>query len=243
VDWLAARERTIFFALDGHPAGAVARALAVALLVVSRRGLVWWVLLACAFVFGGRRARRVAVTAAVALALAGLLSWGVEGLFQREVPALAYGSGVFSLARFQPRFSFPEARAALAFAALPFLGRGRGGAALILWVLGVLTALAGIWAGAYYPTDALAGAALGWVGARLAVWLLGSPFRRPPGHLVPWTGAEASPVAAAAEEAGGRRRHRRLRGRRPGAGPRPARPPGPGPRPGPTGPRGRRPRR
>ena len=184
MDWLASQERALFFALNGHPGGALPRALAVALLTGSRDGLCWWVVTVLLSLTGGRRGRRVAVTAATALALAALAAWGLRGLVERAVPALQYGD-VYSLAAFVPPFSFPAARVAESFAAVPFFGRGRSVRAGVVWAVAVLVADAGIYAGAHLPSDALGGAAIGLLAARVAIWLLGSPFRRRPGPFLP----------------------------------------------------------
>lgn len=183
MDWLASQDRVLFFALNGHPGGALPRALAVALLTGSRGGLCWWVAAALLSLTGGRRGRRVAVTAATALALAALAASGLRGLVERAVPAVQYGD-VYTLAAFVPPFSFPAARVAEAFAAVPFFGRGRGARATLVWAVAALVADAGIYAGAHLPSDALGGAAIGLLAARVAIWLLGNPFRRRPGPFL-----------------------------------------------------------
>lgn len=169
----------------GHPFGGLPRALADFALLLSGHGVCWLVLFLLLFLAGGRRGRRVALTGVLAVLLAhAVAAWGLEGLFQRPDPATAL-SPLATLPAFQQRFSFPAVRLAESFAALPFLTRGGPAATGLLWALTGGVAWAELYAGAAYPTDLLTGAVVGLACAGLAVWLLGNPFRRRGGQVIP----------------------------------------------------------
>ncbi len=175
-------------ALAGHPAWL--RPAAVSLLHLSRAGALWLVLFALFFLIGGRRGRRIAITGAVAVLLAHALAvWGLQGLFQRAGPAQTL-PGLHILSVPQPPFSFPAERTAQAFAAAPFLTRGTGAGPAVVWTLVGAVAWADAFSGLYFPTDVLAGAAVGVGSAMVAMWLLGDPFHRPRGHLLPLPGRQ-----------------------------------------------------
>jgi membrane-associated phospholipid phosphatase len=183
VSGLWAADARLFHLLAGHPAWA--RDLAQAFLWLSTRAAVWLVLFGLAFVAGGRRGRRIAVTGLCALLLAHAASaWALMGLVQRPGPAETL-PGVVVLLRHPPPFSFPAERSAMAFAAAPFLTRGNGAAPVAVWLLALGISWAQVYGGACFPTDVAAGAAVGLCCARAAVWLLGNPFRRARGQLVP----------------------------------------------------------
>jgi len=195
-------DHRLFLLLNGHPAAALARALAGLLLRVGTGGACWLALFLFVFLIGGRRGRRIALTGALAVLLAhAVAAWGLEGLVQRADPRLVLPPGVFTLAPFQPPFSFPATRVAAAFAALPFLNRGGTTATALVWAVAVGLAWAEVYGGAAFPTDALAGLLIGLACARLATWLLGDPFRRRPGPLIPLSrrgrGTPAAPLSPA----------------------------------------------
>lgn len=219
MDWLAAKERGLFFTLNGHPAGTLPHACAALLLAISRGDVCWWALFALVFLVGGRRGRRVALTGALALLLAHAGAWGLRGLVQRAAPIEQYGTAAFVQPGVAPTFSFPWAAAAGAFAALPFLTRGGGVPAGAVWVLAVLLAAVGVYTGAAFPTDVLAGAAVGLASAGTAVWLLGDPFRRRPGPLLPLR--RRGKIEPAADPSPVRRRRGARPLRRPARRPRP----------------------
>lgn len=184
--WLWSADDSLFRLLNGHPSVAPVRALAGVLLRLGVGGALWWAIFLLAFVAGGRRGRRIAVTGAVAVLLAHITAvWGLEGLVQRADPSAVLSRGVFTLPAFQPRFSFPASEAAQAFAAVPFLRRSGGAGSALAWLLAAGTAWAEVYAGASFPTDAVAGLLVGLLCARGALWLLGNPFRRPVGQVIP----------------------------------------------------------
>jgi membrane-associated phospholipid phosphatase len=197
VDWLAAKERALFFAIDGHPPWPVARLLASLLLTVSAGDACWWVLFGLYFLVGRRRGRRVAVTGALALLLAHGAAWGLRGLVQRAAPGEVYGAAVFVLPRFAPAFAF--------------LARGGDAPATFLRVVAALLCAAGVYAGVHFPSDAAAGALLGALAARAAVWLLGDPFRRRTGTVLPFR--RRGEAVAARPQGPPRPRRRSARGR------------------------------
>ena len=181
--WLWAADARWVLSLSGHPAWL--RPTAVFVLRAARAGICWLALFGLLFLIGGRRGRRIALTGclAVLLAHAGAV-WGLQGLVQRALPAASV-AGVHLVPLRHPPFSFPAERTAQAFAAAPLLTRGSGAGPVVVWALALAVAWADAFSGFYYPTDILGGALVGLAGAAAAVWLLGDPFHRPRGHLVP----------------------------------------------------------
>lgn len=118
-----------------------------------------------------RRRRRLAVSAGLAavaaLAVNGLIGWA----WYRPRPFLVRPASVHVLVRHGADPSFPSDHAALAFAlaaALWELGAAWGWPLL---ALGAAVAVARVFVGVHWPTDVLAGAAIGLVLGRLAVGL------------------------------------------------------------------------
>ena len=193
--WLWAADGMVFHAIYGTPRGALPRGLASLLLRIGTGGALWLILFALLFLGGGRRGRRVALTGALAVLLAHAAAvWGLQGLFQRAGPSATY-PGVTLLARWSGPFSFPAGRVAQAFAAAPLLTRGSGAGPVVVWSLVIGVAYASIYIGASFPTDAAAGAAVGLACAGGAVWLLGDPFRRRAGLLLPLPRRQRHPAA------------------------------------------------
>jgi membrane-associated phospholipid phosphatase len=185
VHGLLGADAAVFRALYAHPPWGAVRALARLVLRVSGGGACWLVLFGLLFLFGGRRGRRIALTGALAVLVAHAVAvWGLSGLVQRPGPA-AVLPGVVPLLPRGTAFSFPSGRVAGAFAAAPFLMRGSGAGPAAVALLALAIAWAGVYGGLNFPTDALAGAAVGLAAAGAAVWILGDPFRRRHGALVP----------------------------------------------------------
>ena len=181
--WLWVVDARLLLAINAHPGWL--RPAAVLVLRLARAGVCWLVLFGLLFVIGGRRGRRIALTGALAVLLAHVVAvWGLQGLVQRAGPGASL-AGVHPVPLRQPPFSFPAERTAQAFAAAPFLTRGSGAGPTVGWLLVLAVAWADAFSGFYFPTDVMGGALAGLGGAALSVWLLGDPFRRPKGHLIP----------------------------------------------------------
>ncbi len=175
---IAALERGLFMALNGHPAGAPVRAAVRFFLHISAHGVCWLVLFGIVFLFGGRRGRRVALTGVLAVLSAQFLAAVIlRGLVQRADPSVQYTS-VLLMQSFAVPFSFPASRAAASFAALPFLGKGSRFATLVFRIFAVLIAYAGVYSGTHFPSDELGGALVGLFAAGAMVWILGNPYHR-----------------------------------------------------------------
>ena len=188
---LWAVDHLVFFAFNGHPGGRAFRALFRFVLQISTGGAVWLGLFALGFIGGGPRGRRIALTGALAVLLAHAFAvWGLQGLVQRSDPSHVL-TGVRVMAAFQAPFSFPATRVAQSFAALPYLSRSGGAGTVLFWALAILVAIGSVYAGVAFPTDVLAGIGVGWCASRLTRWLLGDPFQRRHGHLVPLPRARA----------------------------------------------------
>ena len=184
--WVWRADRSLFFLLNGRPGGALAHGVALAVLWLSSGGACWLTLFAVAFVLGGRRGRRLAVTGVVALLLAHAAAvWGLEGLAQRASPVHTYaGVRVLSGVRL-PRFSLPATRMAEACAAWPLLRRGGGLLRALVDAFTAAVAWSAVYSGAHFPSDVAAGALIGLLGAAAALWLLGDPAARRQGAFVP----------------------------------------------------------
>ena len=131
-----------------------ARFLAEVLILIGPLSLVWlWIL-------GDLRDRR----AAVAAALAGVLALGVAGLISSQIDRPR--PFVVGLARnyldHVADSSLPSDHAALLFALAAGLAlRRRAGPAALLFFVGALVGAARVYLGAHYPSDIVAGGALG----------------------------------------------------------------------------------
>jgi undecaprenyl-diphosphatase len=145
----------------------------------------------CAFLLSTARVRRLAE-----IGLAALLTYGAaeaaKTAFPRARPQRAIAAA-FADGRAEAAFgtaltsrSFPSGHATTAFAAagvlcawagaLPTRGRRRLARALAL-ALAALTGIARIYAGAHWPLDVLAGAAIGSLAAFVAVFVVGKVAR------------------------------------------------------------------
>lgn len=137
-------------------------------------------LLAGLFVLSGAHrvaaARRGVVAAGASAALALAIAQVIAGLVDRPRPYVADPSGLHLFASRSPDPSFPSDHATAAFAvALAIWLRNRRWGALAL-VMAAVLALGRVAVGVHYPSDVVAGAALG-MAAALALWV--PPMRRP----------------------------------------------------------------
>jgi len=140
----------------GHarPLDAAARALSA----FGERGVGWVGLGVAAAVLDRRRRPGFLAAAAVAPAALGL-NYLVKLAVGRERPLVA---GHPPLVAAPSRLSFPSAHAATSVAAAGALGRVAPGARPALYILAALTCAGRPYLGMHYPSDVIAGAALGW---------------------------------------------------------------------------------
>jgi undecaprenyl-diphosphatase len=150
---------------------------------IGTGGAVWIALAAVAFALGGRRGRRLAVTAVFALLVAAVASDLVlKGLVQRPRPfdATQLGAAVRLLGPPPSSFSFPSGHTSASFAVAPVLARAGRPSAVLAWLLAAGIAFSRIYVGAHFPGDVLGGVVVGLASARLAIWALGEAPPRSP---------------------------------------------------------------
>jgi undecaprenyl-diphosphatase len=120
-------------------------------------GALWLVL----FWRAGRKGRIVALATLVVIALSDQSSANLfKSLFSRARPPYALDS-VRLLVDTTRSFSFPSAHAANAFAVATFVSTFYRRTRVWLYVAAALIAYSRVYVGVHYPTDVLAGAALG----------------------------------------------------------------------------------
>ncbi len=168
----ADRRILVAFRTRGH-APAVERAAGV-LGALGERGAGWAAIgLAGAALHPGARRRWLRAAAAAPVAV--LANYAVKLAVGRERPRI---DGHPPLARAPSRLSFPSAHAASSVAAAIVLGRLAPGARAPLYALAAASCLGRPYLGMHYPSDVLAGAALG--------ALIGATYPLPPEVL--WRG-------------------------------------------------------
>jgi undecaprenyl-diphosphatase len=134
-------------------------------------GIIWYTLIACLALFFGDDGRRTALRCAFAGGTGLLLYRGLKGVLVRERPFITHSS-IVCAGRALDRFSFPSGHTlhAVSFtllicSAMPIL-------LLLLMPLAVLIALSRVVLGLHYPSDVLAGGALGAsLGLATMAWL------------------------------------------------------------------------
>lgn len=171
----ADRRLLLAFRTRGHTA-TLERA-AGALGAFGERGVGWAAIgLAGAAIRPGARRRWLGAAAAAPVAVA--VNYAVKLAVGRERPLI---EGYPPLASAPSRLSFPSAHAASSVAAAIVLGRVAPGARAPLYALAASTCLGRPYLGMHYPSDVLAGAALGAVIGRAyplppeVVWRGGPP--------------------------------------------------------------------
>jgi undecaprenyl-diphosphatase len=168
---------------------------------VGAAELIFLVLLAGLFVlargFQRRRARRGAVAAGLSAAVALAIGQVLSTLVHRPRPFVADPSAVHLFARHAADAGFPSDHATASFAiAVAILLRSRRWGYLTL-AMAVVLSVGRVAMGFHYPSDVLAGAALG---SAVAIALYAPPVRRPLHALADragaiWDGAVGSAVA------------------------------------------------
>lgn len=109
-----------------------------------------------------RGARRRAATAMVAALLATGLSRIVELFLYRPRPFVA-NPDIRNLLSIQPSGAFPSEHATALLALASVLGSAWSVRTPIAWLLALGAAVSRVFAGAHYPSDVLAGGAVGWL--------------------------------------------------------------------------------
>ncbi len=131
-------------------------------------------------IWGGRRGRMAAVALIIAIALTDQISCSViKPLVGRVRPcnALTPAQCRLLVGR-SSAMSFPSAHAANSFAMATVASWWLRGLAPLFYFVAVVVAYSRVYVGVHYPLDALAGAVLGALLGRLALWLVVGVRRR-----------------------------------------------------------------
>jgi undecaprenyl-diphosphatase len=136
---------------------------------VGASELLFLAMLVVAFVVGGRGVRRAVVAAGLSAGLALALAKVLSVLVDRPRPFVAHPHAVHLFARHAADAGFPSDHATAAFAvAVAILLRYRAWGSVLLAAATVLAA-GRVAIGVHYPSDVIAGAALG-AACALALW-------------------------------------------------------------------------
>lgn len=121
---------------------------------------------------GARRtvARRAGVAAAASVALALLAGHLLSTIVDRPRPFVAHAGAIHAFLAHAADPSFPSDHATAAFAIATAVALRMRGPGIVLLVLATIVAAGRVFLGLHYPSDVLAGAALG-AAAALACWL------------------------------------------------------------------------
>ena len=171
-------DRDVFLWVVEHRVGPL-DPLFVALTVVGYAGLAWIGLAPLVALRAGRRPLLVAAATAVAVWSADLTALGVKALVDRARP-------IETIPEADPLIggtigsSFPSGHAATSFAGALVLAAVLPRAAPALVALALAVSFSRIYVGAHYPSDVLAGAALGVVFGLVALRIPRSPSRSRP---------------------------------------------------------------
>jgi undecaprenyl-diphosphatase len=123
-------------------------------------GILWYALIAALALFFGSEGRIAALRCALA-GVAGLLLYrGLKGVLIRERPFITHSS-IVCAARPLDRFSFPSGHTLHAVSFTILIGAAVPAAVLLLAPVALLIALSRVVLGLHYPSDVLAGAAIG----------------------------------------------------------------------------------
>ena len=138
----------------------------------------WYPLLAglwlAMIIWGGRRGRMAAVALVIAVALTDQISCGIiKPLVGRVRPCSALSPEQCRLlVGRSSSMSFPSAHAANSFAMAAVVSWRFGRVAPLLYFFAAAVAYSRVYVGVHYPLDSLAGAVLGALLGRLAIWLV-----------------------------------------------------------------------
>lgn len=130
--------------------------------VASRAGdgVIWYGLIAGLALFFGPEGRVAALRCALAGLVGLLLYRGLKGVLVRERPFITHRS-IVCAARPLDRFSFPSGHTLHAVSFTILIGTTVPGALLLLAPVALLIAMSRVVLGLHYPSDVLAGAAIG----------------------------------------------------------------------------------
>jgi membrane-associated phospholipid phosphatase len=146
----------------GHSPPAVERAV-LAFTRIGEHGALWQLLCAVGAVLDPAR-RPLYLRTMRTVMLAYLVNIALKHIVRRRRPEL---DGLPALSSTVTSLSYPSAHATTSFAAARILTRDGGLPCLPVYALAKAMALSRIYAGVHYPTDVLAGAALGTAMAEL----------------------------------------------------------------------------
>jgi len=154
-------------------------------------GIAWILLL----IFGGRRGRVMAVMLGVTLLLTDQISSHVIKPWVARTRPCFEVAGVEALMAQVRSSSFPSSHAANIFGAATMLSLGAGGWWRLTYALAILVGLSRVYVGVHYPSDVVAGMALGiLVGA--TVWALGGALGLSGSRAEPAAGSPAGALGA-----------------------------------------------
>jgi undecaprenyl-diphosphatase len=144
--------------------------------------------------WGSQNARHGVVAAGLSAALALLIAQFVANLWDRPRPYLAHPVEAHLFIAPSPDSSFPSDHATAAFAIAMAIWLRNRRAGEVALVMAALLGISRVAVGTHYPSDVLAGAAIG-IAAALAFWI---PAVREPLHrLADWFSAFYERLAAA----------------------------------------------
>ncbi|MHB8859891.1 MAG: phosphatase PAP2 family protein [Thermoleophilia bacterium] len=130
----------------------------------------FWVTLALVFWAGGDP-RGVLIMIPLMVWLTMIVNYGVKSVLRRERPVAAAGSGLEPLVKVPSSSSFPSAHAAMSFAAAIVFTYFHPPLWYLFFGLALIVSWTRVYVGVHYPSDVLAGTAVG-----VTMGLLGALF-------------------------------------------------------------------
>ena len=122
-------------------------------------GFIWWVTALITMVFPNKRAAAWRLILVVAFTY-GLNDFVLKPLFDRERPFVA-DSTITVIDAKPATSSFPSGHAAMAVAGALAGSRALAGSAWVWWPLAAIIAVSRVYIGVHWPSDVIAGAAIG----------------------------------------------------------------------------------